>query len=235
MTKATPTWWLSVDGQTLGPYSDSYVQLLKRAGSLPLTAMICEVDQRNWHPLFPAATAGGGQAAAMPVFASAAREPSINAAASKRSLALAWIRGYALFGAPVALLVSFATLFGDGFDFEPESRFYGAQALLWLVALVTQVVAVVLMFLGGIDLSSFQKRSVTLLLSGLAINLVTDILYVIAVVFLVAIASEENLQHINSAPSPILAVTNLLQVAAFLFEGFAFIWLCVRSVKSFRH
>lgn len=237
MTSATTQqrWWVAGASGAEGPYVEEHVLSWLSSGQLSATTLLCPEGGSEWRavsawPQFapPPPPPIPEQFAIDPHVVSVRHSSSPPTHARLPTMA-GWICIYSVAIVPLLLiigLISFLMTAGSVGSLHPDSQFVGAAFLLDLLTGLRSLGVCVLLVMGGLRLQDRRLSGVALLKTGLWIDVVAAALFFFAyaVVFSAA-AVEGGIVETSDASDVIVFGEGVLDLAAFVFDIVALIWL----------
>lgn len=249
MTTAGPTWWLSHQHVTHGPFTHAYIASALAKGEFTLDTQACQVGTNEWKSLRawnlwnPYVTQPPPLA---PVVISTSGASSCFERAKQRLPTVAhWIAMYGIYAMPALCFLGNASCFFFDPIFAETSPFFGIEVLMTLVSLPVDLTFTILSVIGGIYLRQFRQRGRMLLLAGLGGSLIWGLLLLIMqVVLSIAAASDTSVAHFTPTDetAELDTATALAAMSVFLFaftvilallafETFAVFWLLFKGKR----
>lgn len=249
MTTAGPTWWLSHQHVTHGPFTHAYIASALAKGEFTLDTQACQVGTNEWKSLRawnlwnPYVTQPPPLA---PVVISTSGASSHFERAKQRLPTVAqWIAMYGIYAMPALWFLDNAFCFFFDPTFAETSPFFGIEMLMTLVSLPIDLAFTILSVMGGIYLRQFRQRGRTLLIVGLGGSLVWGLLLLtMQIVLSIAAASDASVAHFypadetpfQNATAALTAVgvgllVLILLLAALAFQAFAAFWLLFKGQR----
>ncbi len=249
MATAGPTWWLSHQHVTHGPFTHAYIAHALAKGEFTLDTQACQVGTNEWKSLRawnlwnPYVNQPPPLA---PVVISASGASSRFERAKQRLPDTAhWIALYGIYAMPALWFIGNVCCFIGGPTYVETSPFFSVEILMHLVSLPIDLAFTILSVTGGIYLRQFRQRGRTLLIAGLGGSLIWGLL-LLAMQFGLsfAAASDASVAHFvpndeTQLPNAAAALTAVgvglmvltLVLATLAFQTFAVFWLLLKGKR----
>lgn len=232
-TSGAPQWWLAVDGEPRGPYSEAYVRTALESGKLPDDALLCPVGEKSWRPLVECAEFADGL------------KPSAQGEDGTKATASGWshlpmmgrvLCVYAIGVYPGLTALSFLLLCAGGTyaaELPPDALIRDWAIMLDALSIVVDAAIATLFVFAGLQFRKLRRSGLSLLQAALAASLAWSILCMAIMVVweaLVTLAYPDIELETLSTPVWLLwAALAVTYLAVLAFEAAALLWLFLRG------